>query len=134
MCCYPCHFLKGANVNMHIDTSPLLKIPPWLCQLFVVYVWNVCRVLSSIIVVLIYSLSHVYEVVIGNLRWITEPENAAVITQCGGIPLIIQCLSSPVRNTVSMISTFKLKVPPFVVQCKIFFLMFSSIMHYYFQI
>ena len=30
-----------------------------------------------------------------------DPENAAVITNCGGIPLIIQCLSSPVRNTVS---------------------------------
>ncbi|RVW39399.1 Armadillo repeat-containing protein 7 [Vitis vinifera] len=24
-----------------------------------------------------------------------DPENAAVITNCGGIPLIIQCLSSP---------------------------------------
>lgn len=31
-----------------------------------------------------------------------DPANAAIITQCGGIPLIIQCLSSPVRNTVSM--------------------------------
>ena len=30
-----------------------------------------------------------------------DRENAAVITSCGGIPLIIQCLSSPVRNTVS---------------------------------
>nr|DAD33201.1 TPA_asm: hypothetical protein HUJ06_012052 [Nelumbo nucifera] len=30
-----------------------------------------------------------------------DPENAAVITRCGGIPLIIQCLSSPVRNTVN---------------------------------
>ncbi|XP_048139436.1 armadillo repeat-containing protein 7 isoform X3 [Rhodamnia argentea] len=29
-----------------------------------------------------------------------EPANAAIITQSGGIPLIIQCLSSPVRNTV----------------------------------
>ncbi|KAL5577981.1 hypothetical protein UlMin_019680 [Ulmus minor] len=27
--------------------------------------------------------------------------NAAIITQCGGIPLIIQCLLSPIRNTVS---------------------------------
>lgn len=30
-----------------------------------------------------------------------DPANAAIITQCDGIPLIIQCLSSPVRNTVS---------------------------------
>ena len=27
--------------------------------------------------------------------------NAAIVTQSGGIPLTIQCLSSPVRNTVS---------------------------------
>ena len=26
--------------------------------------------------------------------------NAAIVTQSGGIPLTIQCLSSPVRNTV----------------------------------
>jgi len=31
-----------------------------------------------------------------------DPANALVIVQCGGIPLIIQCLSSPVRNTVSI--------------------------------
>ncbi|XP_022729319.1 armadillo repeat-containing protein 7 isoform X3 [Durio zibethinus] len=30
-----------------------------------------------------------------------DPANAAIITQCGGIPLVIQCLSSPVRNTVT---------------------------------
>ncbi|KAE8021912.1 hypothetical protein FH972_007759 [Carpinus fangiana] len=30
-----------------------------------------------------------------------DPANAAIVTQCGGIPLIIQCLSSPVRNTVN---------------------------------
>ncbi|KAK7259402.1 hypothetical protein RIF29_25009 [Crotalaria pallida] len=29
----------------------------------------------------------------------TDPANAAIVTECGGIPLIIQCLSSPVRNT-----------------------------------
>ncbi|XP_040973627.1 armadillo repeat-containing protein 7 isoform X2 [Gossypium hirsutum] len=29
------------------------------------------------------------------------PANAAIITQCGGIPLVIKCLSSPVRNTVN---------------------------------
>ncbi|KAK3023540.1 hypothetical protein RJ639_044894 [Escallonia herrerae] len=28
-----------------------------------------------------------------------DPANAAAVTQCSGIPLIIQCLSSPVRNT-----------------------------------
>lgn len=31
-----------------------------------------------------------------------DPANASIITQCGGIPLVIQCLSSPVRNTVSI--------------------------------
>ncbi|KAI4307698.1 hypothetical protein L6164_030857 [Bauhinia variegata] len=30
-----------------------------------------------------------------------DPANAAIVTQCGGIPLVIQCLSSPVRNTVN---------------------------------
>ncbi|XP_040973631.1 armadillo repeat-containing protein 7 isoform X4 [Gossypium hirsutum] len=30
-----------------------------------------------------------------------DPANAAIITQCGGIPLVIKCLSSPVRNTVN---------------------------------
>ncbi|KAK4751914.1 hypothetical protein SAY87_020712 [Trapa incisa] len=30
-----------------------------------------------------------------------DPANAAIITQCSGIPLIIQCLSSPVGNTVN---------------------------------
>ncbi|ONI17181.1 hypothetical protein PRUPE_3G143200 [Prunus persica] len=30
-----------------------------------------------------------------------DPANAVIITQCGGIPLVIQCLSSPVRNTVN---------------------------------
>ncbi|KAK9928684.1 hypothetical protein M0R45_025807 [Rubus argutus] len=30
-----------------------------------------------------------------------DPANAALINQCGGIPLVIQCLSSPVRNTVN---------------------------------
>ncbi|CAH9098496.1 unnamed protein product [Cuscuta europaea] len=29
-----------------------------------------------------------------------DPANAAFVTQSGGIPLFIQCLSSPVRNTV----------------------------------
>ncbi|XP_024318108.1 uncharacterized protein LOC100846420 isoform X3 [Brachypodium distachyon] len=29
-----------------------------------------------------------------------DPANASVITQCGGIPLVVQCLSSPVKNTV----------------------------------
>lgn len=33
-------------------------------------------------------------------RKIADPVNAAIITGAGGIPLIIQCLSSPVRNTV----------------------------------
>ena len=31
-----------------------------------------------------------------------DPANASIITQCGGISLVIQCLSSPVRNTVSI--------------------------------
>ena len=31
-----------------------------------------------------------------------DPANASIITQCGGIPLVIQCLSNPVRNTVSI--------------------------------
>lgn len=30
-----------------------------------------------------------------------DPANASIITQCGGIPLVIQCLSSPVTNIVS---------------------------------
>ncbi|KAL5996293.1 hypothetical protein ACLOJK_026369 [Asimina triloba] len=30
-----------------------------------------------------------------------DPANASRIVECGGIPLIIQCLSSPVRNTVN---------------------------------
>jgi hypothetical protein len=30
-----------------------------------------------------------------------DPANASVITHCGGIPLVIQCLSSPVKNTVN---------------------------------
>ncbi|KAH9781186.1 ARM repeat superfamily protein [Citrus sinensis] len=30
-----------------------------------------------------------------------DPANAAIITKSGGIPLIIECLSSPVRNTVN---------------------------------
>ncbi|XAR48644.1 hypothetical protein NMG60_11031527 [Bertholletia excelsa] len=30
-----------------------------------------------------------------------DPANGAIVTQCGGIPLLIQCLSSPVRNTVN---------------------------------
>ncbi|XP_042393683.1 armadillo repeat-containing protein 7-like isoform X1 [Zingiber officinale] len=30
-----------------------------------------------------------------------DPANAALIIQCDGVPLVIQCLSSPVRNTVS---------------------------------
>ncbi|PNT67951.1 hypothetical protein BRADI_3g34127v3 [Brachypodium distachyon] len=30
-----------------------------------------------------------------------DPANASVITQCGGIPLVVQCLSSPVKNTVN---------------------------------
>ncbi|KAI4966008.1 hypothetical protein ZWY2020_046858 [Hordeum vulgare] len=30
-----------------------------------------------------------------------NPANASVITQCGGIPLVVQCLSSPVKNTVN---------------------------------
>ncbi|KAL2344640.1 hypothetical protein Fmac_005925 [Flemingia macrophylla] len=30
-----------------------------------------------------------------------DPANAAIVTNFGGIPLIIQCLSSPVRNTVN---------------------------------
>ncbi|KAM0879156.1 hypothetical protein ACQ4PT_034421 [Festuca glaucescens] len=29
-----------------------------------------------------------------------DPANASVINRCGGIPLVVQCLSSPVRNTV----------------------------------
>lgn len=33
--------------------------------------------------------------------WVEDPANAALVTQFGGIPLIIQCLSSPVRNTVN---------------------------------
>ncbi|KAG7016577.1 Armadillo repeat-containing protein 7 [Cucurbita argyrosperma subsp. argyrosperma] len=35
-----------------------------------------------------------------NLGWF-HPANASIITKCGGIPLIIECLSSPVRNTVN---------------------------------
>ncbi|KAM0879157.1 hypothetical protein ACQ4PT_034421 [Festuca glaucescens] len=31
-----------------------------------------------------------------------DPANASVINRCGGIPLVVQCLSSPVRNTVSI--------------------------------
>ncbi|KAG8660228.1 armadillo repeat-containing protein 7 isoform X1 [Manihot esculenta] len=30
-----------------------------------------------------------------------DPANGAIVAQCGGIPLVIQCLSSPVRNTVN---------------------------------
>lgn len=30
--------------------------------------------------------------------------NADAVVQCGGVPLIIQCLSSPVRNTVIAIA------------------------------
>ncbi|KDP34905.1 hypothetical protein JCGZ_09193 [Jatropha curcas] len=30
-----------------------------------------------------------------------DPANAAIVAQCDGISLIIQCLSSPVRNTVN---------------------------------
>ncbi|XP_042515931.1 armadillo repeat-containing protein 7-like [Macadamia integrifolia] len=30
-----------------------------------------------------------------------DQANAAIITQCGGIPLMMQCLSSPVRNHVN---------------------------------
>ncbi|KAK4278074.1 hypothetical protein QN277_015969 [Acacia crassicarpa] len=30
-----------------------------------------------------------------------DPTNSNIVTQCGGIPLVIQCLSSPVRNTVN---------------------------------
>ncbi|GAB2227999.1 hypothetical protein Droror1_Dr00009833 [Drosera rotundifolia] len=30
-----------------------------------------------------------------------DPMNARVIAQCGGVPLVVQCLSSPVRNTVN---------------------------------
>ncbi|XP_071912593.1 uncharacterized protein [Coffea arabica] len=30
-----------------------------------------------------------------------DPSIAAVVIQCGGISLVIQCLSSPVRNTVN---------------------------------
>lgn len=37
--------------------------------------------------------------------------NAATVTQCGGIPLIIQCLSSPVRNTVSAIICGQVFIP-----------------------
>uniref|UniRef100_A0A452YQ72 Armadillo repeat-containing domain-containing protein n=1 Tax=Aegilops tauschii subsp. strangulata TaxID=200361 RepID=A0A452YQ72_AEGTS len=32
---------------------------------------------------------------------VLDPANASVITQCGGIPLVVQCLSSPVKNTVN---------------------------------
>lgn len=35
------------------------------------------------------------------IEFSADPANAAIITQCSGVPLIIQCLSSPVRNTVS---------------------------------
>lgn len=34
------------------------------------------------------------------LIFFADPANAAIVTRVGGIPLIIQCLSSPVRNTV----------------------------------
>ncbi|GAB2298563.1 hypothetical protein Dimus_032631 [Dionaea muscipula] len=30
-----------------------------------------------------------------------DPENGRVVVRCGGIPLVVQCLSSPVRNTVN---------------------------------
>ncbi|GMH20979.1 hypothetical protein Nepgr_022821 [Nepenthes gracilis] len=30
-----------------------------------------------------------------------DPENARVVARCGGIPLVVQCLSSEVRNTVN---------------------------------
>lgn len=33
---------------------------------------------------------------------IADPENAAMIIQCGGIPLVIQCLSSSDGSTVSI--------------------------------
>lgn len=52
---------------------------------------------------------HLWEVIFMSLFWMksfrvttiwTDPSNAAVVTRCGGIPLVIQCLSSHVRNTV----------------------------------
>ncbi|TYK08652.1 armadillo repeat-containing protein 7 [Cucumis melo var. makuwa] len=38
----------------------------------------------------------------GILEFEPYPANASIITQCGGIPLIIECLSSPVKNTRSL--------------------------------
>ncbi|GJX20845.1 armadillo repeat-containing protein 7 [Tanacetum coccineum] len=32
-----------------------------------------------------------------------DPANAAVIIKCDGVPLLVQCLSSPVKNTLSLL-------------------------------
>lgn len=40
-----------------------------------------------------------------------EPKNAATIAEADGIPLIIKCLSSPVRNTVSTRVSRLINVP-----------------------
>ena len=34
-------------------------------------------------------------------KFLEDLTNAAIVTQSGGIPLTIQCLSNPIRNTVS---------------------------------
>jgi hypothetical protein len=47
-----------------------------------------------------FLIKLIYDVFWFNL----DPANAAVIIQSGGIPLVIQCLSSPVRNTVRILT------------------------------
>jgi len=39
-------------------------------------------------------------------NFFADPANSAIVTQFGGIPPIIQCLSSPVRNTVRISACF----------------------------
>lgn len=69
-------------------------------------IWGICNscvgncsdfifgdiIISCLIVYLIYK----------NNKFWADPANSAIVTTFGGIPLIIQCLSSPVRNTVSI--------------------------------
>ncbi|WRX23334.1 hypothetical protein QQP08_015821 [Theobroma cacao] len=51
---------------------------------------------------ILLSCEKLVEFGIGNIsNSCVDPANGAIITQCDGIPLAIQCLSSPVRNTVN---------------------------------
>ncbi|KAK6243109.1 hypothetical protein QUC31_009518 [Theobroma cacao] len=51
---------------------------------------------------ILLSCEKLVEFGIGNIsNSCVDPANGAIITQCDGIPLAIQCLSSPVINTVN---------------------------------